>query len=161
MRGGNRRRLKKQNGEATQNGLRDDRAECAHRQPSHPAASLHQQSPDGDRKRERYQRAGHHAVAPLITYAAHKMRYLHQVAERGWPVGNREASVIAGDQRASRNHDERGAGRKHGEGVMGPVVRYFHGSQSGAPRGQEGSEDCSGCSEFKSEQAATLAQPAL
>jgi len=44
---------------------------------------------------------------------------------------------------------------------MGPVVRYFHGSQSGAPRGQEGSEDCSGCSEFKSEQAATLAQPAL
>jgi hypothetical protein len=44
---------------------------------------------------------------------------------------------------------------------MRPVVRYFSGFQSGAPKGQEGSEDCGRRSEFKSEQAAKLGQPAL
>src|ERR1700722_1286688 len=160
VRRGNCRRLKEQNCEPSQNGLRDDRAECAHRQPSHPAAPLHQQSPDGDGQCQRYQRASHHAVAPFIAYAAHKMWHLHQVAKRGWPVGNRQPCVIAGDQRTRGNHDERGARRKHGEGVMGPVVRYFNGSQSGAPQVRKVWKTVADVPSSKTEQTATRGQPA-
>ena len=48
----------------------------------------------------------HHAVAPFIAYAADKLRNLHQVAERGGPVGDRQASVVAGYQRTGDDHDE-------------------------------------------------------
>jgi len=72
-------------------------------------------------------------MAPLVANAADEVWHLYEIAEWRWPVRNREAGVIAGDQGSSSDHDERRARHEDGESVMCGIVFWWTGFQKLLP----------------------------
>lgn len=69
----------------------------------------------------------------LEFHATDKFRNLVPGAERGRPVGNGEASVVAGDEGAGDDQEKRPTGQDYGEAVKPGIVIGGDGFQSDAP----------------------------
>jgi hypothetical protein len=74
-------------------------------------------------------------MAMFVFHAAYHLRHFVVGAEGGWPVGDRQAGVVAGDERSGDDQDEGGASGEDGEAVQAAVVRDFDALQNG-PRGR-------------------------
>ena len=72
---------------------------------------------------------GNHAVGVLELHASDQMRNLVERTERRWPIGDRQASIIAGHECSGNDEQKCHRRRKDGKPVMGPVVRYGSGLQ--------------------------------
>ena len=69
----------------------------------------------------------------LKLYAADQFRNFVPGTERSWPVGHRQASIVAGDKRARDDQKESPTGEKDSEPVMTAIVGCRDGFQSAAP----------------------------
>ncbi len=58
----------------------------------------------------------------LVLDSAYHGRQLIERSERGGPVGDREAGVVAGDQRAGDDEKKRGPGDNYDKPMIGRIV---------------------------------------
>ena len=72
-------------------------------------------------------------MSVLESDAAHHMRDLVERTERGWPIGNRETGIVAGDQGSGNDQHKRGGGGKYSEAVQPAIVRCWNGLQTRLP----------------------------
>src|SRR5277367_3424951 len=77
-------------------------------------------------------------MAVLILHASDHVGHFVERAESGWPIGNGETCVVAGDEGTRDDQKERDAGGKDGETVQSLVVRNFEFLQHGFPETSAG-----------------------
>ena len=76
-------------------------------------------------------------MTPLVFHSAIQDGNTER-SERSWPVGDRKAGVIAGDERSGNDQQKRGAGHKGGENVVRTVVGCLDGFQKIASNEESG-----------------------
>jgi hypothetical protein len=59
----------------------------------------------------------------LKLYAADHLWNLEQMAEARWPIRDGKTGVVAGDQAARNDQQERQSGNKYGKAMMSGVIR--------------------------------------
>jgi hypothetical protein len=64
-------------------------------------------------------------MAMFVSHATNHLRHFVEGTERGRPVGDGQAGVIACDQCSGNNQDKGGAGGENGEAVESAMVRDF------------------------------------
>ena len=126
---GDRRRQIEEHRDPAQNSLRDDQAQRGQAEIFHPAARIGAPGPDREDDAEKSHKLGNHAMGVLKFYAADQMRDLVERTERSRPIGDGEAGIIAGHQRAGNDEKKGHHRRKDGEAMVGPVVRHGNGLQ--------------------------------
>ena len=65
---------------------------------------------------------GEHAMSVLKLHASHHGWQPPERTERCWPVGNRQAGIVAGDQRTGNDQQKRRSGERQGEAMVGLVI---------------------------------------
>jgi hypothetical protein len=62
-------------------------------------------------------------MAMFVSDAAHHARHFVEGTEGGRPVGNRQAGIVAGNERSGDDEDKGGAGGEDGEAMQSAMVR--------------------------------------
>jgi hypothetical protein len=70
-------------------------------------------------------------MAVFVPYAANHVRHFVKRSKTGWPVGDGQPGIIAGDERSGNDEDERSAGGEDGEAVQSAMVWNFDALQNG------------------------------
>jgi hypothetical protein len=61
-------------------------------------------------------------VGVLVLHPADHRRQLVKRTEGSWPIGDRQAGIVAGDQGAGDDQKERGPSENYGEAVVRRIV---------------------------------------
>jgi hypothetical protein len=121
--GGDGRRQKVKNGQSAENALRDDGADSAESEVTHPAATIGPPGPYSEDDGEEAGDLGDHAMGVLELDAADEARNFIKRAEGSRPIRHRQAGVIAGNERAGDDQQECPAGKDDGKAMEAGVVR--------------------------------------
>src|SRR6266513_5746134 len=133
MSGRNSRWKKVEHGDSAQDSLRDHGAQGSDSQNSYPPAAVGAPCPDRENNRQQANKFRHHAMSVLESNPAHHVRDLVERTEGSRPIGNRQASIIAGDQSSGYDEHKRGRSREYSEAVQPAIVRCENGLQTRLP----------------------------
>jgi hypothetical protein len=100
MCGGDRGRQKVQDCEAAKHTLENYACHSAQRQSTHPAALVDAPRPYSNNNCQQTDELCDHAVRVLKFHTTDHFGQSKQMAEAGWPVRDRQPSIVAGDQPA-------------------------------------------------------------
>ena len=100
----------------------DDSAKCAPAENPHPPAFFDKSGPDGENDRHQTRSLRDHAVSVFELHTADQFRDLVERTERGGPVRDGEASIVAGDQGSGDDQEECPPGQNDGEAVQAAVI---------------------------------------
>jgi hypothetical protein len=106
------------NRQSAEDALSDHRAERGPSHQLHPRATFNALRPDGDDDCEESDELGDHAVAVFKEDSTLERWNAIEGSERRRPIGHGEASIIAGDECASDEQQERAASREQHETVV-------------------------------------------
>jgi len=120
--GRNRGRQKEFYGDAAENTLSHDKRQGGPSQIPHPGTRFPAPRPDGENDGENADESGDHAMAVLVHDSADHGRPQRTVGKR--PIGDGQASVIAGDEGARDQQQKCASGREDGEAVKSAIASF-------------------------------------
>ena len=113
---------KLQHGDAAENALANDCAQCGPAQHAHPFTGFDALRPYRHHDDQQSDEFGDHAMGVLVLHSAHHGRQPVERTKRGWPVGHRQAGIIAGHQGAGDDEQKCGPGKNYGKAMVRRVV---------------------------------------